>query len=58
MDRFRRMSDTQRFIDPATIGPTLPPLSSYQVVTGQLTVLAPEAPVQGASIILQFITIS
>ncbi|PEC25107.1 DUF4183 domain-containing protein, partial [Bacillus thuringiensis] len=36
----------------------LQPLSSYQVVTGQLTLLAPEAPVQGASIILQFITIS
>ncbi|MEW4320110.1 DUF4183 domain-containing protein [Bacillus thuringiensis] len=36
----------------------LQPVSSYQVVTGQLTLLAPEAPVQGASIILQFITIS
>ncbi|MGN4669834.1 DUF4183 domain-containing protein [Bacillus cereus group sp. MYBK234-1] len=36
----------------------LQPLYLYQVVAGQLTLLAPEAPVQGASIILQFITIS
>ncbi|PGU69279.1 hypothetical protein COD67_05175, partial [Bacillus cereus] len=36
----------------------LQPLPSYQVVAGQLTLLAPNAPVQGASIILQFITIS
>ena len=36
----------------------LQPLSSYQVVAGQLILVAPEAPVQGASIILQFITIS
>nr|WP_306481135.1 exosporium leader peptide-containing protein [Bacillus toyonensis] len=34
MDRFRRMSDAQRFIDPATIGPTFPPLPSITFPTG------------------------
>ncbi|USL11041.1 DUF4183 domain-containing protein (plasmid) [Bacillus bombysepticus] len=36
----------------------LQPQTLYQVVAGQLTLLTPEAPLAGVSIILQFITIN
>ncbi|MED0990274.1 exosporium leader peptide-containing protein, partial [Bacillus nitratireducens] len=41
MDRFRRISDTQRFIDPATIGPTFPPLPPITFPTGPTGVTGP-----------------
>ncbi|WP_179871778.1 exosporium leader peptide-containing protein [Bacillus cereus] len=34
MDQFRKMFDTQRLIDPATIEPTFPPLPAINVPTG------------------------
>ncbi|MEK5304508.1 DUF4183 domain-containing protein [Bacillus sp. FSL R10-2201] len=51
MDRFRRISDTQRFIDPATIGPILPPLPSITFPTSPIGVTGPVGAIQTTNVL-------
>ncbi|TEA48055.1 exosporium leader peptide-containing protein [Bacillus sp. BH2] len=45
MYHFRRLSDTKVFLDPGTIGPTLPPIPSITFPTGPTGATVPVAAV-------------